>query len=297
MRAIVLGTLGWTTLFCNLCSAEVITGSWSLERTAVPGRLRLVLTRPDVIVGGRQVLYLNPQAPLGLDASAWESSGATVSWVLDREAGSLDFEGVSESGKIAGRFRFTENPLFVAAVRRLLNNWWDSSSLLDLAVRAVPLSYARALREKGAAGFSAAELARRYESASLTASDALVPRPLNGLRASGTDDVAPRAAGLSDEEAARLLLHGVSPAYFQALKESGYPLFPEDAARLYVHGVSGDLLRQMKLSGHDNFNVSDMIRLRNLGVTNYDLQTFELRTGKTNLSVDEIVKLKVNGVR
>jgi hypothetical protein len=53
----------------------------------------------------------------------------------------------------------------------------------------------------------------------------------------------------------------------------------------------------MKVSGHDNFNANEMIRLQNFGVTADDVRSFEFRTGRTNLSADDIVRFKTNGVR
>jgi hypothetical protein len=90
---------------------------------------------------------------------------------------------------------------------------------------------------------------------------------------------------------------GSTPSYPKALKETGYKLLPADIARLEALRVSPDLLRQMKVSGHDTLNTTDMLRLETHGVTSQDVRYFETRTGKSNLSVDEIVKLKINGVQ
>jgi hypothetical protein len=90
---------------------------------------------------------------------------------------------------------------------------------------------------------------------------------------------------------------GSTPSYPQALKDIGYKLLPGDIARLEALRVSPDLLRQMKVSGHETLNTTDMLRLETHGVTSQDVRYFETRTGKSNLSVDEIVKLKINGVQ
>ncbi|MFN0165156.1 MAG: hypothetical protein ACKV22_01895 [Bryobacteraceae bacterium] len=60
--------------------------------------------------------------------------------------------------------------------------------------------------------------------------------------------------------------------------------------------MSPDMLRQLKLSGYDVVGVNDMVRLQNHGVTQHDLRMLELQ-GKRNLTVDDIVKAKVNGIR
>jgi hypothetical protein len=282
-----------------LCSAEVIAGTWSLEKSLLPGQVRLILTRPGVIVGGRQLLYLSATETAGLDSAVWETDGAPVNWVLARGSGTLRFEGVSASGRLSGRFRFIENPEFAAAIRGLVYNWWDPASLLDLALRGVPLAFAQALRDAGASGISASELARRYEN---SVPDPAVD-PAREAPATGAATLrmpSPRSARvvpLSAGTAARLRSLGLSRAYYEELKASGYAIFPEDAARLNAQGVSPDLVRQMKLSGHDNFNTNEMIRLQNFGVTADDVRSFEFRTGRTNLSVDDIVRFKTNGVR
>ena len=285
-------------LSAGLCSAEVIAGTWSLEKSLLPGQVRLTLTRPGVIVGGRQLVYLSAAETTGLDPAAWESGGAPANWILARGSGTLRFEGVSEDGKLSGRFRFIENPEFVSTIRGMVYNWWDPPSLLDLALRGVPLAFAQALSKAGASGISASELARRYEnSVPEPAADPAREAPADTATVRMPNPRAARVIPLSAGTAARLRSLGLSRAYYDELRASGYAIFPEDAARLNAQGVSPDLVRQMKLSGHDNFNANEMIRLQNFGVTADDVRSYEFRTGRINLSVDDIVRFKTNGVR
>jgi hypothetical protein len=279
-------------------AAEVITGDWSLEPTADPAVSRLTLHRPEVIVGGRYLLSVAAELDT-LPAAVWNTAGVPVAWTLTRDAGSIRFEGASETGRLAGRFRFSADPRFVSAIKGTVYNWWDTASLLDLAVRGVSFAFAGSQREAGVSGISAAALARRFENARLEA-----PRAEGDVpeRASTqplmTPQAKPRgASALTPEALATLRSLGISRAYYESLQQSGYAIFPEDAARLGAQGVSADLVRQMKLSGHDAFNANDLIRLQNYGVTPHDVRTYELQTGRSYLSADEIVRFKTNGIR
>ena len=88
-----------------------------------------------------------------------------------------------------------------------------------------------------------------------------------------------------------------APSYSKSVRDSGYLLQRPDIDRLRAQRVSPDLLRQLKVSGHDTLNTTDMLRLQTHGVTSQDIRFFETRTGKSNLTVDEIIKLKINGVQ
>jgi hypothetical protein len=83
--------------------------------------------------------------------------------------------------------------------------------------------------------------------------------------------------------------------YWRRLSESGYRFTRDDIRRLRPYNVSPGLLRQMKVSGYDALSITEMQTLQSNGVTSYDIQLFEAR-GFRNLSTDDIVRLKTNGI-
>lgn len=116
------------------------------------------------------------------------------------------------------------------------------------------------------------------------------PDYVQGLRAAGYN--------LTPADMVELRNQGVSTDYMKDLKRAGYNLTPRDIISLRQNGVAPEFLGQLNAIGYDRASTQDIIRMWQYGVrSDYIARLHDaFGAGARNLTPEQIIKLKVNGV-
>jgi hypothetical protein len=196
----------------------------------------------------------------GLTADATAAKTMTpVEFQLRSEAGTAVFEGVFKEGLGAGQFRFTADPTYAEAVRKLgLTIDIDGDRSLDeefftLAMWDVSVPFIKSMLALFP-GSTYRDI-RRARGVDVT------PQYIAAIRAAGLeiDDL---------HEAARVAGSGVTPEYVRSMRAAGVQI--EDAraaARLAGSGVTAQFVAELAAAGYKNLTARELTRLAGSGVT------------------------------
>lgn len=244
----------------------------------------------------------------GLAAGAVRAGTSTpVSFVFDREAGRVIFEGSFENGEGSGHFTFEPNASYLDKVRALGVEVTGDERLLDLALIDVSTGYIRSMiaegyevtleeyqsmrlfdvtpthvREMRSLGFdhiSASELVA-------TRIHGVTPEYVREMRVEGRD------LSLSELQSARI--HGVTPEFRDEMAKLGYRLSLQKLTAFRIHGVTPEWVAEQRKLGYDELSADDLVSMRIFNVT----PEFGEEMAKLGyrLSVDKLTAFRIHGV-
>src|SRR5262245_7501445 len=217
------------------------------------------------------------QAFTGLNPNA----NSNVQFTLQREAGTILFEGLFKDGKGVGDFRFEPNSGFIATMRSLGYDGLTTEKIFTLAVLDVRSNYINVMKSLG------------FDKPGL---DQLI-----GLRALGvTVDFAREAQDwgfgkLSANNLMEIKAMGINPDYIRSMKSLGFDdLSLRKLIELKALGVNADYVNEMRSVGFDNIPVNKLIELKAMGIkADYVKKMREL--GLKNVSINELIQIKATG--
>ncbi|HEX9163511.1 MAG TPA: hypothetical protein VF980_17525 [Thermoanaerobaculia bacterium] len=246
-----------------LCFAVAITaaaadvhGAWTATTdTDTPGRVHLFITAGEWMQSGHSF----DASTLALSPGTLHATTSTpVTLKLERDAGTLLFEGTFRNGDGAGQFTFTANRNYLEALRAMgvMNDLPEERSepeqMLGLALMDVSLDYARAIRSV----FHDITLRdlRKGRAVGVT------PEFIASMRQQGIE--------ISDmHEAARLAAVGVTVDYVRAMRAAGVHVTDaHDAVRLKAVNVTPEFVAELARAGYTNLSTRDLIRMAATGV-------------------------------
>lgn len=208
------------------------------------------------------------------------NSGGPVKFEYVQDAGSLLCEGRMFLGKGSGTWTFQPNPEFVREFRELGYAIPDNEQLFWMTLNGVDLAFARGVKE--------AELRASTED--------LLDMRRHGITVDLVREM--RAAGYRGFTAGNyidLRNHGVGAGYLKGLAEAGMEnLSSDEITSLKNHGVRAELAQVSTDLGY-RFRSQELIDLSTHGVTEEYLRNLRA-SGMTNLSAEQIVKLREHGV-
>jgi hypothetical protein len=260
---------------------ETITGDWtakvkqtdrgavlwlSLNRSSEPGRGRSQMSHDFPL---QDFTGLNPNA------------NSNVQFTLQREAGTVFFDGLFKDGRGVGDFKFTPNNGFISTMRNLGYDNLSSEKLFSMAFLDVSTNFISELKSLG------------YDKVTLD--------QLFGLRALGASIAFIKEAQgwgfgkLSADELIEIRAMGISPDYASKMKSLGFDnLSLKKLIELKALGVSEDYLKEMRALGFENLTANQLIEMKAMGITaDYVKKMREL--GLKNVSVRELIELKATG--
>ena len=232
-----------------MAASAQIRGAWS---ALVKGdRVHLNMTRANSN-WGRTL----PRTDFAISEDAITSATETpVHFALNRDAGTIDFTGTSQSGEGVGRFSFTPNHSYVATLQSLgvsTASRIDDEDLFSLAMHDVSIAFIRDMQSLG------------YRENL----DQYVAFRIHGV--TGESSRAIKELGVKDLSAGQLVamrIHGVSTEYVRELRDLGYTaLSSDDLVSMRIHGVSTRFIRELATAGYHNIPVGKLVEMKIHGI-------------------------------
>ena len=316
----MLRPLALFLLFCCTLSAQAqeTRGAWTADASDIEaGKIHFQLTRRHSNQG--QTMPLSSFTGLS-QAQVNASQQTPVTFTLQREAGTLSFEGTFKAGFGAGQFVFTPNPAFLDTVRSLgvavepkkTRHLGRPSEdrLMQLALQDVSTSFIREMQVEGYRVALDDYLAFRIFR--------VTPQLVRDLRTLGFDDLssdqlvqsqihrvtpdyirAMRAAGFQNLSMRQLMqsgIHGVDPEYVRQIREAGYGnLGLEQLTQFRIHGVTPEYIRQLREVGYDQIPANKLSQMRIHGVTAQFIRDLEA-AGYRDIPVEKLIAMRIHGV-
>lgn len=217
------------------------------------------------------------------DAQIEAASETPVHFVMKRDAGTLDFSGTFQRGEGVGRFTFTSNTSYAAALRALgmaSDEALDDEKLFSLATHDVSLAFIRDMQSLGYRENLARYIAFRIHGVS--------PQFVRELRSLGYDK-------LDADDLVRFRIHGVTPDFIRQLKELGYGVTAEDLVRFRIHGVSPEFIRELRGLGYSGVSSEELVRMRIHAVTPEFIRQLAAG-GYHGIPVEKLIEMRIHGV-
>jgi len=260
---------------------ETITGDWTakVKQTERGPVLWLSLHQNSDERRGRN--QMSSDFPLqsftGLDPNA----NSNIQFTLQREAGTILFNGLFKDGRGVGDFRFTPNEGFIVTMRNMGYDNLSAEKLFSMVSLDVSTSYINELKSLGF--------------------DRLPLDQLFGMRALGVTAAFAREAQdwgfgkLSGNDLIEIKAMGINPDYIRSMKALGFEdLTLRKLIELKAMGINEDYVKQMRSAGFDNLSVNKLIEMKAMGI-NADYVKKMRELGLKNVSIDELIQIKATG--
>jgi hypothetical protein len=205
--------------------------------------------------------------------------GATVSFHMRRDPGTLYFKGSFTLGVGSGPITFQPDPHFVTELKEIGFRSVHEDQLIDLAVDNFRISTARDLR----AACDCVETLDDVVELNNHGVDGHYLRQVTHL-------LPPH---LRIEEITQLKDHGVPTSLLEALQSGGYRLPIGSVIELHDHGISPSYIRDMSGQFKGATDAHDLVALHDHGVPPEMVR--HLRESGVNASTNEIIQLHEHG--
>ena len=282
--ALGLSTFGWLARAHTSPSPAVqqtITGDWTAKVKQTDRGAVLWLSLNQSSDGRRGRNQMSSDFPLDAFTGLNPNANSNVQFTLQREAGTIFFEGLFKDGKGVGEFRFTQNDGFIATMRNLGYDNLTAEKLFSMVALDIGTSYINELKSLG------------Y--------DKLPLDQLFGLRALGVTAAFAREAQdwgfgkLSANDLIEIKAMGITPDYIRSMKSLGFEdLSLRKLIELKAMGINEDYVKELRAVGYENIPVNKLIELKAMGI-NADYVKKMRDLGLKNVSMDELIQIKATG--
>jgi hypothetical protein len=301
-------------LTAGAATAETLRGSWTASSEEA-GKVQLNITRRNSNNGHTYLL----RDFSGLTDTHMRAAVSTpVQFALQREAGTLAFDGTFKDGYGGGQFTFTPNGAYLSTIQSMGLNPEDVTSkretideaLLQLAVLDVSTAYIRSMQ---AEGYRVAldkyiamrifkvtpELIREFRQLGYDKLDAddlvgsqvhrVTPAYIREMQAAG-------GRGMSMDDLVASRIHRATPEFAAEMRSLGYTnLDHDDLVAFRIHGVSGDFVRELRELGYMNIKSDDLVAMRIHRVTPAFIRQLK-DAGYEKIPVEKLVSMRIHGV-
>lgn len=212
---------------------ETITGDWTakVKQTDRGSVLWLSMNRNTDVRRGR--FQMSRDFPLQDFTGLNPNANSNVQFTLQREAGTVLFDGLFKDGRGVGDFKFTPNGGFVSTMRNLGYDDLPVEKLFVMAVHDVSTRFINELKSLG------------YDKIPV---DKLIAMRIHGV--DGDFIRRMQAIGYRDIPADKLIamrIHGVDAKFAREMKDQGFSnLSVDDLIKLRIHGVDSNYIRRMR---------------------------------------------------
>lgn len=213
----------------------------------------------------------------GLSAGLVNSPKTDVTFSLNREAGSIAFEGYFREGRGTGFWTFTPNANFHSMMKAKYG-YLNDEEMLRATLNNLTGKY---MDEMKAAGFGDLE----YDQLVRAAGHNITRAYIADLKNAGF-------SGLTMDELIRAQNHQISSAYAAEVKAMGFPdQTMDNLIRMKNHDITPEYLSQVKAMGFENQTIDSLIRLKNRDI-NPEFISKMRSTGFKDLTIDNLIRLK-----
>lgn len=302
--ATLFALLGVTALY-----SEVRSGTWTMTRSDEPGKVEFSLIQSNH--GGRS--QFGATWPLsafeGLDAT--QAARHDVRFTITRDAGKIACDGFLEKGEGAGLFHFQPDGQYPQKMSGLGFGGIDEDKQFAMAAQDVSLKFAREMKNEHLEGLD---------------TDKLLAFRIFGVSSQFIEEI--RAAGINVSDSDKLVafrIHGVTPEMIRTLRQQGYTpdadklialrihgATPEWIAQIgklgynhldldqyvafRIHGVSPEFINKLAGLGYKHPEPDQLIAMRIHGVTPEFIAGVKSQHGLENLTIDQLVNLRIHGI-
>ncbi len=250
---------------------------WRILPTIGGNEVNLTLIRQDGFNTNSHANTVPLSSLQGLERS--DLFGASVSFRLHRDPGTLYFKGSFTLGVGSGPVTFQPDPHFAAELKDLGFKSVHEDQLFDLAIDNFRISTARDLR----AACDCVETLDDVVELNNHGVDGHYLRQVTRLS----------TQRLRLDEITQMKDHGVPISLLEALRSGGYRLPAASAIELHDHGVSPSYIREMSAQFKGATDAQDLIALHDHGVPPELVR--HLRESGGNVSTNEIIELHEHG--
>jgi len=281
-------------------------GTWAIDREGMheAGKVHLSLYYLHKNQFGHDVDIANLR---GLDAHALESGGP-VKFQLQREAGTIQFEGTFNKGVGTGTYEFTANPDFVAKLNKMGFKGVENEAL-SLAMVDVTTAYAEELHSLGFQPDLDHLISGRIFNVNR--------EQVEGLKAVGI-------TGLSLEKLVELRIFNVNPEFVRemraknpnvtidqlvearifkttpefvfAMKQEGYPdLTQEQLTAFKIHNVTPEYIKEMRALGFKDLTADQLVEFRIFNVGGDQIRDLS-KEGYKDLTAEQLVAFRIHNI-
>ncbi|MCI0665087.1 MAG: hypothetical protein L0220_28825, partial [Acidobacteria bacterium] len=139
-------------------SQEPITGDWTAKVKETDKGRMLWLSLTTVRDGRNNYSQSSFDLPLQDFSGLNPDANANVQFTLNREAGTVAFNGIFKDGKGVGDFRFTPSAAFIGAMRNLGYEDLSSEKLFAMAIHDVNTKFVSEMKALGYTNLSTGNL-------------------------------------------------------------------------------------------------------------------------------------------
>ncbi|MDQ3801165.1 MAG: hypothetical protein M3384_17215 [Acidobacteriota bacterium] len=230
-----------------------LTGQWTAEfKPEKSDELHIMLQRRSKQTGFSNfgVKYSLGELPDLKRADILPAAKTNVNFRIQREAGTIGFEGYFREGEGAGFWKLTPNQSFVSAMR---SRGYADLTEEDLFVAVIGNVTVKFYEDLKSIGYDRIEFHDLFRAA---AHD-VTPEFIAGWRAAGFKN-------LPFDELIELGTFNVTPEFFSEIKAEGFPqITPEDAVQLKVHEIDRNFIRRVRAKGFPDITLQQLIKIRN----------------------------------
>lgn len=228
----------------------------------------------------------------GLSESQINGSASNVRFSLVREAGTVDFDGVFQSGKGKGTFRFTPNADFVAAMRtrgfdfEKRINGEDEDAKWRLLFSAATLNVTVALADDLiAADFGKIEMDDLFKAAIFKIDGAFARE----MKATGFKN-------LSFDDLVKARIFKIDPEFVADVAKMGFDNESfESLVKMRIFKITPEYLAEIRAEGLNGLDIEDVVKLR---IFNIDADYIrKARSEGVPMDVEKLVQKKIGVLR
>ncbi|XXF76225.1 4-hydroxy-3-methylbut-2-enyl diphosphate reductase [Myxococcaceae bacterium GXIMD 01537] len=239
------------TAFTLLISTTLLWALSALSAASYSGTW-MASTRDDQLLfnfrfkdEGQMGLTLPRTAFEGLDAA----DRSDAKFKLQREAGTIHFEGRFAGGEGAGHYRFEPDDAYLEAMAKLGYSGFSADEHFQLALFDVGPARVKALAQLGYAKLSHEQLIQ-------VAIFRVTPEHILALKAVGYDK-------LTLDELVASRIHKVTPEHIRQFAELGYrKLSFDDLLATRIHGVTPEFIREIREAGYPDVTLEQLVTMR-----------------------------------
>lgn len=271
-------------------SASALDGAWTATIDEKrPDRLYLNLTQGRHHNMGTTFRLASFS---GLTAAQVRAATMTpVQFAMQREAGTVSFEGTFRNGKGAGQFTFAADRTYIDKVRALgiefkldkprrKKDRSDDEELFQLALHDVSTAFIKSMIAEGYRVSLEKYLEMRIFD--------ITPEYIREMRSLGFKNI-------DDEELVASKIHRVTPQFVREMRAAGWDLSLEELQSSAIHGATPQFAEEMRKLGYGNLSHDDLVSFRIHRVTAEFIETMR-KLGYTKLSADDLVAMRIHRV-
>jgi hypothetical protein len=215
-----------------------------------------------------------------------------VHFAMNREAGTVDYEGTFRNGKGAGQFTFTADRGYIDKVRALGIEFdldkrhrrgkerTEEDDLFALALHDVSTTFIKTMINEGYRVTLEKYLEMRIFN--------ITPEYIREMRSLGFKNI-------DAEELVATKIHRVTPQFVRDMRAAGWDLSLEELQSSAIHGATPQFAEEMRKLGYGNLSHDDLVSFRIHRVTAEFIESMR-KLGYDKLTADELIQMRIHRV-